>query len=390
MNGVINLQLLTALESWITPELAARTMIAIANTPAPSQTPAWTRGPVITSLLKNWEVLSRPNVQWTANFQGTGNGVIALGPHAKKTIWVLAHWDDISYLIGPREGDKFALTPFHFHTMDDGTMPGLVLGYDVQSDTYEVVGRGTIVGGKQPWFIPQGDLHLRPGWRVVFDDPARDLGDGIFSGQMDNAAGCAGILLAAAFLSQFDDINAIICFTDEEEGPVAVGNTAFSRGSRRLIDLYPTPDIAIVADSQTVKPGELGPQMGDGALIREYASQARGGVTPPWLYERIRDLSLTIKPHVLLHENIYGGLGRSDCISVMQKTPNVVLCGTAVTGRHYRNQEGYCCSAVDVAHLARSIVVISLCTHFGWRIPPLSNQKQSLTAEARHRRADEV
>jgi putative aminopeptidase FrvX len=355
--------MLDALEAWATAERAADALRRLAETPAPSQTAAWTRGPVVGEHLAAWNVLDRDHATWDANFEGTGNGVLQMGRGRRKRVWMVAHWDTISFLVGPETREGFSLVPFFLHVMESGSHRGCALEYDEATGAYEVMARGSIVGAREPWFVPDGDARLRPGMRVVFDSPPECLGGHVWSGELDNAAGCAAVLLAGAFLSAFDDLDVMICLSDEEEGPVAVGNTAFSRGSRRILDHFEAPDLAIIADIHSLPEHGPGPRLGDGALVREYASRARGGVTPPWLYGRVTRLASELRPHVLLHENRYGDLGRSDCISVMHKTPNVVLCGVAASGRHFLHGVADRCSAFDVAHLARSLVAICVDAH---------------------------
>ncbi len=348
---------LEALQSFASPERAAEVLHVFADIPAPSQTAAWTLGPVIEEFLNEWRV---DTAAWNPNFKDTGNGVLSIGPQAEKTIWIVAHWDIISFLLAPQNMDAegYSLVPFHHHVMTAGSQPGRVLRYDLDSKGYKVICSGRIIGGDVAKFCPDEPVKLRLGDRIVYHTPLEALGNFNYSGQLDNAAGCVGALLAGAFLSRLPDVNALVCFVDEEEGPVAHGNTAFARGSQRLLRHLPPPDLAVVVDQQTAVGGRQNPHMGKGALLREHASQARGGVTPPWLYETVRELARTYSPVIELHENIHAGLSRSDCTSLMEVTPNIVLCGPPTVGRHYKDGT-YLCSSFDIAHLARSLVMIT-------------------------------
>jgi putative aminopeptidase FrvX len=349
-------QALGQLEAWITPRRAGEVLQAIADTPAPSQVAAWTLGPIVERFLTAWDV---PQTSWDANFQGTGNGVLRLGTSSRRPVWILAHWDVISFMVGQRDGNTYTLVPFHHHLMFDGSQPGAALRYDLAARAYDIVARGTIEGGTRPTFECGDAVPLRSGDRIFYDTPVRWLDEDRLQGQMDNAAGCAGVLLAAAFLSRLRDVEAVVCFVDEEEGPVAPGNTAFARGSPRLVGTMPHPDVAIVVDTHTLEQDEEPFGLGKGALLREYASQARGAVTPPWLFESVRQLAADHAGHVELYENARTGRSRSDCITMMRITPNVILCGAPCIGRHYARGP-YVCSAFDVAHLARSLVMLAM------------------------------
>jgi hypothetical protein len=347
---------LREMTAWITAQRAGEVVQAFADTPAPSQVAAWTRGPVVERFLRHW---GAPQGAWQANYRGTGNGVLRIGSGARRPIWIVAHWDVISFLVGERTGEAYALVPFHHHVMtEEGSQPGAAVRYDPGAGTYGVVARGTITGGERPTFRSDDGVALGAGDRIVYDTATRWLDDDLLEGQMDNAAGCAAALLATAFLARLGDVEVVTCFTDEEEGPVALGSTAFARGSPRLLHHLPHPDVAIVVDHHTCETQETAP-LGRGALIREYASHARGAVTPPWLYASLRRLADEHAEHLTLHEDARAEANRSDCVVMMQVTPNVILCGPPVVGRHYRSGP-YVCSAFDVAHLARSLVMMAM------------------------------
>lgn len=340
---------------WATPSLAAEVLKSFADTPSPSQTASWTMGPIVESYLKQWNLTS---YSWEPNFKGTGNGVLSIGESNNFPVWILAHWDVISFLIQDQLENGYRLIPFHHHMMMDGNQPGLALRYNLQKQEYEVISNGVITGGEHPVYHPNDSVELRPGDRIAYHTPVEALSETVFTGQMDNAPGCTGALVAGAILSKMEGVSVRICFVDEEEGPVSKGNTAFARGSRRLLHHLPPPHTAIVVDHHTVAKGNTNPHMGDGALIREYASQARGGVTPPWLYTRILELARIYSETVSLNQNQFADVSRSDCVSMMEATPNVILCGPPTVGRHYVDGV-YKCSSYDVAHLARSLALIA-------------------------------
>lgn len=339
---------------WATPDLAAEVLKEFMATPSPSQIAPYTLGPVVDKLLKKWKI---QNYIWDANFKGTGNGVLSIGNQKEASVWIIAHWDVISFLIKKEIDQGYELVPFHEHMME-GSQPGQVLRYVLKKKKYSVICKGTIFGGENPVFRPDEKITLRSGDRVLYDTPVSKISGHLYSGPMDNEPGCAGALIAGAILSRIPGVNVRICFVDEEEGPVAIGNTAFARGSRRLLRYLPPPELAIVVDHHTVSGKSENPHMGKGALIREYASEARGGVTPPWLYETVRELAKLYKPFICLNENVYADVSRSDCVSMMEVTPNIILCGPPTVGRHYADGI-YKCSSYDIAHLARSLVMIA-------------------------------
>lgn len=352
-----------ALLQWATADNAADVLTRLANTPAPSQTPAWTRGAVIS----HWwaEVTTYHNSQrdadWDMNFHNTGNGVLQIGDYPNK-VWLVAHWDTISYLIGDKKGDAFELVPFCLHTKKHGQERAAVLGYNPDKRTYEVVAKGTLHGGEVATFVPDdASLTLRAGQRVVFDTPVRSLGGDLYSGQFDNAAGCAAVLLAAAFLSRFE-VSFLVALTDEEEGVLATGNTSFSRGMQRLMARVPPPDCAIVSDLHTVSAQA---DLAQGASFREYASQTKGAVTPPWLYETLRDVAAHTAPDIALQEQA-SNVSRSDDVSLMHATPNVMLCGVPAVGRHYAEGADVV-SSHDIAQLARALVLLVLAAQRDWQ-----------------------
>lgn len=346
---------LGSLMEWAVPERAVDVLRFFADTPAPSQTASWTKGPGVKSIIDGWEL---KNYSWDPNFKGTGTGLLTIGNRKDAPVWIVAHWDVISFLIKEKNESGYLLTPFHHHLMKSGSQPGRVLRYDLPQEKYRVVSTGKIHGGEFPAYQPDEPVELRPGDRVVYHTPMQEKENHICTGQMDNAPGCAGALMAGAILSKLPGVSVHICFVDEEEGPVAVGSTSFSRGSRRLLRFLPPPDLAIVVDHHTVSKGDENPHMGNGALYKEQASDTRGGVTPPWLYETVRSLAEIYSPNVQLNENRYANVSRSDCVSLMKVTPNIVLCGPPTVGRHYVDGL-YKCSVFDVAHLARSLAMIA-------------------------------
>ncbi len=106
-------------------------------------------------------------------------------------------------------------------------------------------------------------------------------------------------------------------------------------GQRRIAGLLPAPKIAIIADVQqgggdpdadTRGGVENSTRLGGGAVLAEFSSLARGAVTPLGLYglaRRMADVIAGFDVRVQESNNAYSS--RSDDVSVMLKTPNVLL-----------------------------------------------------------------
>jgi hypothetical protein len=77
-------------------------------------------------------------------------------------------------------------------------------------------------------------------------------------------------------------VEALIAFPDEEEGPPGSGNQMIGRGSTRILNLLPVPELVVVSDVQQTG-GDVA-KLGEGAILSEFSSLARGAVTPPHLY----------------------------------------------------------------------------------------------------------
>jgi len=351
-----------ALCQWTSEKRTKETLLALMKRPAPSQMGADLRGRYIEETLRQWGTLNHDGVAWHRDWKGTGNGVLQLGDSNAVPIWFLAHWDTIGFMVGPYQEEMgYRLTPFFHHFMTSGQEPGIVFGYSESTGEVGVVTKGTIIGGDPAYFRPKDqDVELVPGMRVAFDCPAEDLGSGFLRGQLDDALGCAAQMLAAGFLADKGGVPALFAFTDEEEGPVATGTTSFSRGSARLIHRLPPPQAAFVSDCHRVGANGQGPQMGDGALACEFASAAKGGVTPPWLWVETMRYMKQYQRWVKLHVNTHGSCSRSDCIRLMEVTPNILLWSAAAPGGRHFHGGANTCSISDVAHLARAMVLAAL------------------------------
>ena len=196
-----------------------------------------------------------------------------------------------------------------------------------------------------------------------------DLGQGgLFTGLMDNAGGVAALAVAAPVLAEAG-VEAMLAFPDEEEGPVGAGNQTMCRGSARIAALLPPPKLAIVADVQqgggdpdadTRGGVENSTRLGGGAVLAEFSSLARGAVTPLGLYglaRRMADVIAEFGVRVQESNNAYSS--RSDDVSVMMRTPNVLLLGYPGFNRHF--DRGLPRAHLDdVMNLAKAVVYASV------------------------------
>ena len=335
-------------DAYITPERIARYLTAIADTPAPSTAASAMRAPVLRDLLSSDGALKDGQLVLDSNFRNTASTVLIAGDRsAQKPLWYFAHMDTISYLTRPFDGDRFPLVPFCYHLTVSGTRQAQAYRYDLLNERYAVVDEGWIESesGKAFFRSKNQSARLRPGDRVVPVTPCLPHEDGRWTGHFDNAGGVCALAVAAPLLAEAG-INALFAFPDEEEGPTGSGNQIMGRGGSRIIDQLAPPDLAIIADMQqagiplnaeemTSEP-ENSVRIGEGAVLSEFSSLARGAVTPPSLYalaQHFIDLLPGLGTKVQESNNIY--TSRSDDISVMLKTPNILLLGFPGINRHF-------------------------------------------------------
>ena len=292
------------------------------------------------------------------------------GPGAEKPFWGFAHLDTISYLVQPPVGGRTPLVPYCVHLMRDGECAANAYRYDFDSDAYRVVAEGRIESADDSPFFRSSNpaVTLRPGDRIAPLCPFREAAEGgLFTGLMDNAGGVAALTLAAPVLAEAG-VEAMLAFPDEEEGPVGAGNQTMCRGSSRIASLLPPPRLAIVADVQqgggdpdadTRGGVENSTRLGGGAVLSEFSSLARGAVTPLDLYSaarRMADLIADFGVQVQESNNAYSS--RSDDVSVMMRTRDVLLLGYPGFNRHF--DRGLPRAHLDdVMNLAKSVIYAS-------------------------------
>lgn len=306
-----------------------------------------------------------------ANFNSTGSTVLLTGSDVvEKPLWYFAHLDTLSYLVQPRQHDRYPLVPFGYHLAKKGRRSAVALRFDLERLEYGVVARGEIgTEGDKPFFRPQDSgAELYQGDRVVLHTNfAEDETTGNLEAHVDNAGGVAALAVAAPVLARAD-VPALIAFPDEEEGPPGAGSQMMGRGSARIVNALPPPDLAIVSDMQqaggedgAVVPGgiENTSRLGGGAVLAEFSSNARGAVTPPHLYALARLLTeLLNEVGVQVQESNNAYTSRSDDVSVILRTPHVLLLGFPGFDRHFDTRTPRA-NLRDIADLAKCAVYFS-------------------------------
>ena len=375
-------------ERHVTRERVRRYLSALVDTPAPSTLAGAMRVPVLRRLLDDDGALGGGRLHLHGDFGRTGSPVILTGsPETAKPLWYFAHLDTISYLVLPLADGHYPLVPFCSHMIKDGERAARAYRYDLARNTFVVAAEGRLASrAGKPCFHPDPSAPaLRPGDRVVPVSSYReDPVSGLFTGSMDNAGGVAALAVAAPVLARAG-VEAMLAFPDEEEGPVAPGNQMIGRGGSRLISLSPAPELAIVADVQQgggdpdadARGGVVNStRLGAGAVLAEFSSFARGAVTPPDLYalaHHAADLIGTFGVRIQQSNNAYSS--RSDDVSVMLKTPNILLLGFPGFNRHFDRGEPRA-HLDDVVHLAKSLVYMSALR------PWLTARRRALLGEA--------
>ncbi len=228
-------------------------------------------------------------------------------------------------------------------------------------------GRSNLENGVPFFVCADQAASLQRGDRVVPIAECRPSAAGNWTGHFDNAGGVAALAVAAPILAEAG-IEAMLAFPDEEEGPHGSGNQVMGRGGSRIISQLAAPDLAIVADMQQAGGGagakppgpESTSRLGEGAVLSEFSSLARGAVTPPPLYALARHLARLVEQvGVKVQESNNAYTSRSDDVSVLLKTPNILLVGFPGFDRHFDNAEPRA-ELSDIVDLSKALVYASL------------------------------
>lgn len=354
----------------ITLDHAHRILSALESVATPSQTARWTRAPAIERLLREDGLLEEPTLNWHNDYQGSGNAALLLGREpTRKWVWLLAHLDQISYLVNPGADGRYPLTPLCYHMQQSGRRPAIALAHDLRQGALVLQARGAIeVSGDGVVFVVDDGGPLGPGMRVVYDSRLTwDRKTNGLRGYLDDSLACTAMLLAADVLRHYP-VEALFGFTDEEEGPPSDANQSFGRGGRRLIDQFPGPELVIASDVHEAETTSHGPgprdvRAGEGAVFAERSSNGRGAVTPPHLYAIQQHLAAALRPRgTRLRENWGGYVSRGEDINAMAVTPNIALIGVLCANRHYALDQP-AANLDDVLDLARTFVAYVLLVH---------------------------
>lgn len=354
-------------EAHVTAERIERYVTAIADTPAPSTAAAALRMPVLLDLLGADGVLDDKFLSIDPNFHNTASPVMLTGtPDIERPLWYFAHLDTISYLIQPFDGRRFPLVPYCHHLTETGRRAAQAYRFDLRAARYVVAAEGWLVSEEGALYFESDATaaDLQPGDRVVPVTKCRPAANGHWTGHFDNAGAVAALAVAAPVLAQAG-IAALLALPDEEEGPKGSENQVIGRGSSRLVARLPAPDLALIADMQQSgdpnRPGaNFGTRLGGGAVLSEFSSRARGAVTPPPLYALARHLvALLADIGVRVQESANVYTSRSDDVSVMLRTPNILLLGFPGFNRHFDNGDPGA-DLSDLVDLAKALVYMSL------------------------------
>ncbi len=325
---------------------------------SPTLTVSRVQGPLIESLLAD------SNIKVDTNLRKSGTIGLTIGQEPAP-IWLSGHADICSYLTGPWDGSSYPLTPFCMTRARPGPRPAVALGAPENKGALTRLAEGNMITTDDGQTLFATDKPDLPPWtRVVYHLEATwDQESDKIHGYIDNQGTCAALILAAKVLSHYD-VNALLLLNDEEEGPVDKGNQGFSRAMQRLLHRTPhnqLPDMVIVSDGHmppSVDPENDESIFGQGALYGGLSSGARGAVVPPQLIQFARELAPELATQNIKLSPNPGYISRSDDISAMQYTQNVMLIGFAGTSSHFDLTPTMRCS--DLVNLAKTLVIYTL------------------------------
>ena len=355
-------------DAYITTERVARYLTAISDTPAPSTAASAMRAPILRDLLIEDGALINARLSLDSNFRNTASTVMLSGTGmVDKPLWYFAHLDTISYLVKQFDGDRYPLVPFCYHLTSNGRRDACCYRFSLLQGRYLIAAEGWLESNNGAPFFRSADpkARLQPGDRVVPVTKCTPAPDGHWTGHFDNAGGVAALAVAAPILAEAG-IEALLAFPDEEEGPTGSGSQIIGRGSSRIINQLPPPDVAIVSDMQqavdpynTTVSSDSTTQLGKGAVLSEFSSLARGAVTPPPLFALARHLGKLLPDlGVKIQESNNAYTSRSDDVSVLLKTPNILLLGFPGLNRHFDAADPKA-NLSDIVDLSKALVYMA-------------------------------
>ncbi len=326
---------------------------------SPTLTVSRVQGPLVESLLAD------TNVNVDRNLRKSGTIGLTIGQEPAP-IWLSGHADICSYLTSSWDGSGYPLTPFCMPRARPGRRPAVALASPSNAGPLTRLAEGEMVTTEEGHTFFATKERGLPTWtRVVYHLEATwDQESDEIHGYIDNQATCAALILAARVLSHYD-VNALLLLNDEEEGPVDKGNQGFSRAMQRLLHRTPLdqlPDMVIVSDGH-MPPGAdpdggTSSIFGQGALYGGLSSGARGAVVPPQLVQFTRELAPELAGHSIKLSENPNYISRSDDISAVQFTQNVMLIGFAGTSSHFDLTPTMNCT--DLVNLTKTLIIYTL------------------------------
>lgn len=353
-------EVLTAAREQITPELVLGAVRALADTPAPSGASSVTRGEVVEQWCRDHGVFDG-GARLERDVGASGCDLLSYGTGG---LDVLAHLDEVSYLLDRRLGPlAWSVRPYCYH-LADHPVPARVVRFAADASWRQVV-TGRVAGADRGYVFELDEpAELRPGDRVaLFSDLRHDADTGLVTGSLDNAAGAAAALVAAAALGAAS-VPFRCFFTDEEEGPAGQSSQTISRGAARVLrGVRPAP-LTVVVDVHGVNDTELAAldehRVPWGASLAEYSSHGRGSVAPPQLFRRVVELFDRYRDDGLrVRTNVGGYVPRSDDVVAISHSNRVILLGYPGINRHF--DRGLPTSNLDdLLQLSRALYVLAV------------------------------
>lgn len=347
----------------ITSEAMLELLASIADTPAPSGASSLTRGYQV-QLWCRKQGLLEAGAELMLDAYRSGCDLLSLGTGGLRMI---AHLDEVSYLLdGPAQvAGAWQVTPYCYH-LAENPAPARVIRFTADGGWSTVAtGEVALVDGKH-LFRSAEILELGPSDRVVLaSDVEADSVTGRVTGSLDNAAGVAAALMAAAVLSELG-VPFSLALTDEEEGPSGAASQTISRGAARLFRHLEDAPLAVAIDIHGVPDADLkqvdGHRMPWGASLAEYSSDGRGSVAPPQLFAGVSDLLCSPECDLTVRQNIGGYVPRSDDVTAMTHSNRVIILGYPGINRHF-DRGLPAVNLTDLVQLARALVVLGVATH---------------------------
>lgn len=333
-------------------------LLQIADTPAPSGASSMTRGTVVQSWCESRGLLtSGVTVHRDAFDSGTdvlSNGEGGLG--------ILAHLDEVSYLLRePVEPGLSRVTPYCYHLAEESA-PARIVRFAADGSWQVVCNAQVCIKEGQHVVTHPTDVALRPADRVVLTSPlTHDVGSGLVTGSLDNAAGVAAALIASEVMLRLG-IPFSTYLTDEEEGPSGGSSQTISRGAARVLRHFEPAPLTVVVDIHGLSRAELDScdnhRRPWGASLAEYSSGGKGSVARPDILAGLLQAFAPLADRgIRVRSNLGGHVPRSDDVVAMLHSNRVVVLGYPGVNRHF-DRGLPTVNVHDLVDLARALVLV--------------------------------